>query len=175
MEIDEPLQKEWIVRTEQNASAYTSLMTTNRSFSCTKSVASRTNAFLEQLSTQKAMKLLNSQASAEKLKTVKKELDQNRNYFAAQQRNKSLTDVKKMRNSSTNAIRTQEKSPVQPREYDMQLYGLEQNTRSQERVNGKNDDDEDIVVMLPDDTVQRGRGRRPRQPSQKIEKFSTVE
>lgn len=47
MDVDQPLMKEWIVRLDQKASAYTALIATNYSVSQTRSIMSKTNAFLK--------------------------------------------------------------------------------------------------------------------------------
>ena len=58
-EIDEPLSKEWIVRTDRDSNAYTAMPTSVRSFSQTSSMRARTNAFLRQINSKSAMKVIN--------------------------------------------------------------------------------------------------------------------
>ena len=59
MDVDEPLMKEWVVRIDRDAYAYTSVPTTMRSISQTRSMKSKTSLFLQQLNTNQAMKVIN--------------------------------------------------------------------------------------------------------------------
>ena len=45
-DIDEPLMKEWVVRLDREANAYTAMGSSIRSMSQTKSMMSKTNAFM---------------------------------------------------------------------------------------------------------------------------------
>lgn len=51
MEVDEPLMKEWVVRVDRDAYAYSAVPTTMRSVSQTRSVKSNTSLYLRQLNT----------------------------------------------------------------------------------------------------------------------------
>ena len=92
MEIDEPLMKEWIVRSDREPNAYTALPTTMRSVSMTKSMMSQQNAFLRKLSTQTAMKTINQGPEYDANKNLKamEQLEQNKAYFSSQMRTKSV-------------------------------------------------------------------------------------
>ena len=46
IDLDEPLMKEWIVRTGKDSDAYSAVPTTVRSMSQTQSMMSKTNKFL---------------------------------------------------------------------------------------------------------------------------------
>lgn len=54
-EVDEPLMKEWIVRVDREANAYTALPSTIKSMSQTRSVVLKTQASLRQLNNNSAL------------------------------------------------------------------------------------------------------------------------
>ncbi len=58
MDVDEPLMKEWIVRTDRDAGAYTALPSSIRSYSQTSSMKAKTNAYLRQINAKSAMKVI---------------------------------------------------------------------------------------------------------------------
>ena len=63
MEVDEPLTKEWIIRSDHDANVYSNVPTTLRAMSQTRSMMSKTNAFLRQFSTKNAMKAINTDSA----------------------------------------------------------------------------------------------------------------
>ena len=59
MNVDEPLAKEWIVRSDSDKNAYSVMTSTVRSLSMTRSMLSRTNSFLRNLNNRSAARLEN--------------------------------------------------------------------------------------------------------------------
>ena len=59
MEVDEPFMKEWVVRMDADASVYSNVATTLRSFSQTRSMMSKTNQLMRSMGTKSAMRIIN--------------------------------------------------------------------------------------------------------------------
>ena len=64
--IDEPLQKEWIVRSD-DSNAYSMMPTTLRSFSMTKSMTAKTNSFLRSINSKSALRAPKKKVMDEKV------------------------------------------------------------------------------------------------------------
>ena len=78
MEVDEPLMKEWVVRTDTDASVYSNVATTLRSFSQTRSMISKTNQLMRSMGTKSAMRIINKTPANMK---IMDDLNDQRNSF----------------------------------------------------------------------------------------------
>jgi len=60
MDVDEPLLKEWVIRVDREASAYSVIQSSAKSMSMTRSMASRANNMKRgQYSTKNTLKIIN--------------------------------------------------------------------------------------------------------------------
>ena len=59
-EVDEPMMKEWIIRVDREASAYSALATTARALSQTGMAGSQTQKFLRKLNARSALRTINN-------------------------------------------------------------------------------------------------------------------
>lgn len=59
-EVDEPIMKEWVVRVDREASAYTALATTARALSQVGTPGSATQKFLRKLNARSALRTINN-------------------------------------------------------------------------------------------------------------------
>ena len=169
--------KEWILRTDKDATAYTAVATTLRSMSQTQSMMAKTGKLMRQLNTASAIKQPMNQASTASLKqgnmNIMEELDDSRKEFQNMRYNSSVENLQVEPTIHNRSIEIVSHNKNKNRNFKTDARNTPEMRREM------NEDSDEELVRLGDGSpmtgkLRGGRGRSPMQPSQKAEKFATV-